>query len=122
MHEYGWTPDFTLDNVTLGQARLWTARIDERRRHDTVLNAHAMRVAFAASFNKDNQGAFDRFAALLMGEEPPAQPGEPEGVGRKLITDPRFREVDTTPNPHVAEALERARRERKEKSDASDAC
>lgn len=104
MGEYGWTPDFILHNVTPKQAGIWSREISRRRRRELLMEAHAMRAAFAASFHSDNAKAFAKFVQAL---DPDADDVPVPLPGRRLgpHEQPKEKPVDEEYKQLVTEAI-----------------
>jgi hypothetical protein len=104
MSEYGWTPQFVLEQVTPAQAALWAERISRRRRTEAVLEARLTHLAIGGALHADNRRAFEQVLAQLL---PGDDPGEAQGGPgeRRLDDGERFRPVPEEPNPAVERAV-----------------
>ena len=109
MSEYGWTPQFVLEQVTPAQAALWAERISRRRRTEAVLQARLTHLAIAGALDADNRQAFEQvLAQLLPGDDPAAARGG--ASQRRLGEGERFAPVPEEPNPAVQRAIDEAER------------
>jgi len=80
--------------VTPQQAQLWVREIDKRRRQNLAMQAHAMRLAIAAAFDKNAGRTLSDFIERLTEDDETREKRAHELPGRPAKGPPPERKVD----------------------------